>query len=103
MGSFFSADTESALRQITEHIETVMLTSFPLLRVSGRDLPTEEVRDAFDRLTTEDVKTILNDFKADPLAFGSMRARLFEAGQRHGTDVSIAPASNELCPHNSAC
>lgn len=103
MGSFFSADTESALRQITEHIETVMLTSFPLLRVSGTDLPTEEVRTAFDRLTTEDVKTILNDFKADPLAFGSMLARLFEAGQRHGTDGGIAPASNELCPHNSAC
>ena len=65
MNSFFSAETESALRQITEHIEMVMLTAFPVLRVIGRDYPAEEMQDAFVRLTTEDVRKLLNDFLAD--------------------------------------
>ena len=62
----------------------VMETEFQLLRISGQDYPTEEVRDAFDQLKKENVKSILDDFLADPQAFGSMRARLYEAGLGNG-------------------
>ncbi len=101
--SFSAKASKSALRQITEHIETVMRASCPTLRISGRDLPAEEVRKAFDRLTRADVQAILDAFKADPLAFGSMRARLFEAGRRHGTAAGIGAASNDSWAHEAAC
>ena len=86
MKSLYSSDAASGLRQLTEHIRIVMETEFPVLRVAGTDYPTEVVRDVFDRLTTEDVRELLDDFVADPLAFGSMRARLFDAGRRHGIE-----------------
>lgn len=103
MNSFFYAETESGLRQLTEHIRIVMQTDFPVLRVGGTDYPTEVVRDAFDRLKKEDVKAILDNFRADPLAFGSMRARLFEAGRRHGIDHGTVSASNDSWAHEAAC
>ena len=103
MNSFFSVEAESGLRQVVEHIRIVMETEFPVLRVGGTDYPTEVVRDAFDRLTKEDVKAILDDFCADPLAFGSMRARLFEAGRRHGIGDGTVLASNDSWAHEAAC
>lgn len=103
MNSFFSAEAESGLRQMVEHIRIVMETEFPVLRVGGTEYPTEVVRDAFDRLTTEDVRELLDDFVADPLAFGSMRARLFAAGRRHGIGNGTVLASNDCVHTQSAC
>lgn len=103
MNSIFSEPVDSGLRQLTEHICMVMLTELPKLRVDGTDYPTEIVKDAFDRLKKEDVKAILDDFRADPLAFGSMRGRLFEAGQRHGIDHGTVLASNDCVHTQSAC
>ena len=103
MISFFSEPVDSGLRQLTEHIFMVMLTELPKLRVGGTDYPTEIVKDAFDRLKKEDVKAILDDFRADPLAFGSMRGRHFEAGQRHGIDHGTVLASNDSWAHEAAC
>lgn len=103
MNSFFSAAAESGLRQLTEHIRIVMETDFPVLRVAGTDYPTEEVRAAYDQLTRENVKEILNDFCSDPLSFGSMRARLFEAGRRHGIGNGTVLASNDCVYTQSAC
>ena len=103
MNSIFSEPVDSGLRQLTEHICMVMLTELPKLRVDGTDYPTEIVKDAFDRLKKEDVKAILDDFRADPLAFGSMRSRLFEAGQRHGIDHGTVLASNDSWAHEAAC
>ena len=101
--SLYSPSVASGLRQLAEHIRIVMETDFPVLRVAGTDYPTEVVRDAYDRLTREDVKTILDDFLADPLAFGSMRARLFEAGRRNGEACGIVSASNDSWAHEAAC
>ena len=101
--SLFSPDAESGLHQMVEHIRIVMETEFPVLRVGGTDYPTEVVRDAFDRLTREDVKEILEDFLADSFAFGSMRARLFEAGCRHGLGNGTVSASNDSWAHEAAC
>lgn len=103
MNSFFSAEAESELRQLVEHIRIVLETEFPVLRVGGTDHPTEIVRDAYDRLTREDVKEILDDFRADPLSFGSMRIRLFEAGRRHGIEHGTVSASNDSWAHEAAC
>ena len=80
-----------------------METEFPVLRVAGTDYPTEVVRDVFDRLTTEDVRALLDDFQVDPLSFGSMRARLFEAGRRNGEACGIVSASNDCVHTQSAC
>lgn len=99
----YSSDAASGLRQMTEHIRIVMETDFPVLRVAGTDYPTEVVRDAYDRLTTEDVRELLDDFLADPLAFGSMRARLFAAGRRHGIGDGTVLASNDCVHTQSAC
>ena len=101
--SLYSPDAASGLRQLTEHIRIVMETEFPVLRVAGTDYPTEVVRDAFDRLTTEDVRALLDDFQADPLSFGSMRARLFAAGRRHGIGDGTVLASNDSWAHEAAC
>ena len=101
--SLYSPDAASGLRQLTEHIRIVMETEFPVLRVAGTDYPTEVVRDAFDRLTTEDVRELLDDFVADPLSFGSMRARFFDAGQRHGIGDGAVLASNDCVHTQSAC
>ena len=98
MNSFFFEEAESGLRQLTEHIRIVMETEFPVLRVGGTDYPTELVRDAYGRLTREDVKSILDDFLADPLAFGSMRVRLFDAGRRGGIGSGTVSASNDRGP-----
>lgn len=103
LNSFFSEPVDSGLRQLTEHICMVMLTELPKLRVNGTDYPTEIVKDAFDRLKKVDVKAILDDFRADPLAFGSMRGRLFEAGQRHGIGHGTVLASNDCVYTQPAC
>ena len=99
MDSFYSKDAASALNQIRWHITVVMETEFQLLRISGQDYPTEEVRAAFDQLKKENVKAILDDFLADPQAFGSMRARLYEAGLGNGTVLT----SNVSWAHDTAC
>ena len=101
--SLYSPDAASGLRQLTEHIRIVMETEFPVLRVAGTDYPTEVVRGAYDRLTTEDVRELLDDFVADPLSFGSMRARLFEAGRQHGIGDGTVLASNASWAHEAAC
>jgi len=101
--SLYSPDAASGLRQLTEHIRIVMETEFPVLRVAGTDYPTEVVRDAYDRLTAEDVRELLDDFVADPLSFGSMRARLFAAGRRHGNGDGNVLASNDSWAHEAAC
>lgn len=101
--SLYSPDAASGLRQLAEHIRIVMETEFPVLRVAGTDYPTEVVRDAFDRLTTEDVRELLDDFQADPLSFGSMRARLFAAGRQHGIGDGTVLASNDCVHTQSAC
>ena len=101
--SLYSPDAASGLRQLTEHIRIVMETEFPVLRVAGTDYPTEVVRDAYDRLTTEDVRELLDDFVVDPLSFGSMRARLFAAGRRHGIGDGTVLASNDCVHTQSAC
>jgi hypothetical protein len=80
-----------------------METEFPVLRVAVTDYPVEEIRAAYDRLTTEDVRELLDDFVADPLSFGSMRARLFEAGRRHGIGDGTVLASNDSWAHEAAC
>ena len=103
MNSFSSEEAESGLRQLTGHIRIVMETECPVLRVGGADCPTEFVRDAFDQLTREDVKAILEDFLADPLAFGSMREKLFAAGRRHGIDRGTAPAGSVSLDREAAC
>jgi hypothetical protein len=101
--SLYSPDAASGLRQLTEHIRIVMETEFPVLRVAGTDYPSEEVRAAYDRLTTEDVRELLYDFVADPLSFGSMRARLFDAGRRHVIGDGNVLASNDSWAHEAAC
>ena len=101
--SLYSSDAASGLRQLTEHIRIVMETEFPVLRVAGTDYPTEVVRDVFDRLTTEDVRELLDNFVADPLSFGSMRARLFAAGRQHGIGDGTVLASNDSWAHEAAC
>ena len=80
--SLFTEERESGLRQLRWHIVTVMETEFPFLRLAGKDYPTEEIRSAFYQLKKEDLEEILMDFLADPAAFGSMRERLFSAGQK---------------------
>jgi hypothetical protein len=99
LDSFYSKDAASALNQIRWHIAVVMETEFQLLRISGQDYPTEEVRAAFDQLKKENVKAILDDFLADPQAFGSMRARLYEAGLGNGAVLT----SNVSWAHDTAC
>lgn len=101
LNSFFSEPVDSGLRQLTEHICMVMETELPKLRVGRTDYPTEIVKDAFDRLKKEDVKAILDDFHADPLAFGSMRVRLFEVGQQNGSGSGFVPASNVSWGHDT--
>ena len=99
LNSFYSKDAASALNQIRWHITVVMETEFQLLRISGRDYPTEEVRAAIDQLKKENVKAILDDFLTDPQAFGSMRARLYEAGLGNGAVLT----SNVSWAHDTAC
>ena len=82
LNSLFTEERESGLRQLRWHIVTVMETEFPFLRLAGKDYPTEEIRSAFYQLKKEDLEEILADFLADPAAFGSMRERLFSAGQK---------------------
>lgn len=101
--SLYSPDAASGLRQLTEHIRIVMETEFPMLRVAGTDYPVEEIRAAYDRLTTEDVRELLDNFQADPLSFGSMRARLFAAGRRHSIGDGTVLASNDCVHTQSAC
>jgi len=101
--SLYSPDAASGLRQLAEHIRIVMETEFPVLRVAGTDYPAEEVRAAYDRLTTEDVQELLDNFQADPLSFGSMRARLFAAGRQHGNGNGTVSASNDSWAHEAAC
>ena len=82
LNSLFTEERESGLRQLRWHITTVMETDFPVLRVAGTDYSAGEVREAFTWLKSEDLLEILDEFQADPTAFGSMRERLFSAGQK---------------------
>ena len=75
--------------------------SFP--SAGRKDVPTEEVRRAFYQLKKEDLEEILADFLADPVAFGSMRQRLFEAGRRRELEDGIVLASNDSWAHEAAC
>lgn len=80
--SLWTEERASGLRQLRWHIVTVMETEFPFLRLVGKDVPTVEVRRAFYQLKKEDLEEILADFLADLGTFGSMRERLFSAGQK---------------------
>lgn len=91
------------MRQLRWHIVTAMETEFPVLRLAGKDVPTEEVRGAFYQLKKEDLEEILADFLADPAVFGSMRQRLFEVGRRRELEHGIVLASNDSWAHEAAC
>lgn len=101
--SLWTEERASGLRQLRWHIVTVMETEFPFLRLAGKDYPTEEIRSAFYQLKKEDLEEILADFLADPVAFGSMRERLFEAGRRHELEHGIVLTSNDSWAHEAAC
>jgi len=101
--SLWTEERASGLRQLRWHVVTVMETEFPFLRLVRKDVPTEEVRRAFYQLKKEDLKEILADFLADPVAFGSMRQRLFEAGRRRELEDGIVLASNDSWAHEAAC
>jgi len=101
--SLWTEERASGLRQLRWHIVTVMETEFPVLRLVGKDYPTEAVRRAFYQLKKEDLEELLADFLADPAVSGSMRERLFEAGRRRELEDGIVLASNDSWAHEAAC